>query len=475
LIYLNPEGPMGQPDPYGSAKDVRDAFGRMSMNDLETVALIGGGHAFGKSHGACPLGPGPSPQQQPWDPWPGKCGTGKGKDTFTSGFEGPWSTKPTTWGNYYFRELVQNSWSVWVGPGGRHQWKPSSGENIMMLTSDISLTRDSAYSKLVNLFATNLTALRREFSLAWYKLTSRDMGPVTRCKGPYVPPAEPFQNPLPPPVPPCNVGPIVSAITSAIFAKNPNLPPDPSPPGRPYYGAYLVHLAWQCMTTFRSSDYQGGCNGARIRFDPQKSWPSNVELDSVLTNILAPIQEQFKDKISWSDLIILAGNTALELATGIVIPFQSGRRSDALDGEGSRLLQPNGNYAATFDEIRRQAKLIGLTDREIVALSARCRSIQMMNKLGYSGSYTQNPTIVDSGYFVTLLGNQWKSFKNVHGNIEYRVMNNSSQNVFMTPSDLNLIWDTTFLAIAQDYAVNNTLLTQEFLSAWVKLTNIDLF
>jgi catalase (peroxidase I) len=211
LIYVNPEGPMGIPDPDGSRHDVRDTFQRMAMNDSETVALIGGGHAFGKTHGACPTGPGPNPDQDPSNPWPGTCDNG----TFTSGFEGPWTQTPTQWDNSYFTLLVNNNWTVHVGPGNHSQWKvdgvqpvapgpdPTSNktQNVMMLTSDVSLTYDDAFLEIVERFANNPDELDVAFSHAWYKLTSRDMGPHSRCAGSLVPEPQPWQYPLPEPSP----------------------------------------------------------------------------------------------------------------------------------------------------------------------------------------------------------------------------------------------------------------------------------
>merc|ERR1719498_1215472 len=210
LIYLNPEGPMAQPIPNASALEVRDTFGRMAMNDSETVALIGGGHAFGKTHGACPLGPGLPPKDDPLNPWPGKCGDGKLTNAYTSGIEGPWTENPTEWDNSYFTNLLDYDWSVGKGPGGKYQWHVSKGksprapradgngyQNIQMMTSDISLISDPIYLNIVKKYANDSKAFDNAFAHAWYKLTTRDMGPRTRCLGKNVPPAQEFQYPLP--------------------------------------------------------------------------------------------------------------------------------------------------------------------------------------------------------------------------------------------------------------------------------------
>lgn len=472
LIYVNPEGPMGNPDPVGSSAQVREVFARMDMNDQETVALIGGGHAFGKCHGACPLGPGPSPKVQPSNPWPGMCGTGKGKDTFTSGFEGAWSAAPTTWGNFYFQELINNQWNVWVGPGGHHQWKPASGRNIMMLTSDISLTKDSIFQGLVQEYAANLSVLNYYFSHAWYKLTTRDMGPVARCRGPLVPPAQPWQYPLPAPLPPFDVRPVTQAIIKALFTKtNSAIPPDTLPNGTPYYGGHVVALAYQCMTTYRGTDFLGGCNGARIRFAPPVNWQINTGLADVIANVLGPVYDKFRTNITWADLIVLAGNTALEIASGRTIPFQGGR-SDAIDASGWKLIQPNGNYSANFDQIRAQARLIGLTDREIVALSGRIRSPNLLTAGGFASVYKSDISKLDNSYFTALLDNTYKPFINSYNNTQYQSVNGQ---YFLTPSDLNLAWDASFLSVAQEFASNQQQFLDEFIGAWTKLTNLDRF
>ena len=269
LIYVNPEGHLGQPEPAGSALDIRDVFGRMDMNDTETVALIGGGHAVGKAHGACPDGPGPAPVEDPLNPWPGMCGDGKGEDTFTSGFELPFTSRPTSWDNEFFRNLLDYDWDLILGPGGHYQWEPqvsseeqppvaisadgSHNQTIGLLTSDIALLHDEEYSRIVAHFAEDWQDFRTQFAHAWYKLTSRDLGPRTRCSNADAPPAQPWQNPLPPRDFPTPDFEAVKERIRLVLEENSEA-----------FGL-LARLAWQCSSTFRATDYLGGCNGARIR------------------------------------------------------------------------------------------------------------------------------------------------------------------------------------------------------------------
>merc|ERR1712223_374962 len=259
LIYLNPEGPMGEPNPKLSINDVRDAFGRMNMNDSETVALIGGGHSFGKTHGACPDGPGNPPNVDPEHPWQGLCGPGKGEDTFTSGFEFPWTTTPTRWDTEYFQNLLNFKWTVDKGPGDHYQWRvvgpspstPSANgsfqQNIGMLTSDIALIWDDTYIEIVRSWANNLEAFNWAFSNAWYKLTTRDMGPASRCTGNNVTPPQPWQFPLPDP--PSTLADF-DAVKSDLLEMMDNR----------HMGQW-ARTAWQCASTFRKTDFLGGCMG----------------------------------------------------------------------------------------------------------------------------------------------------------------------------------------------------------------------
>ncbi|KAG2448406.1 hypothetical protein HYH02_006298 [Chlamydomonas schloesseri] len=513
LIYVNPEGPMGKPVPEESAPQIRAVFGRMGMDDAETVALIGGGHAFGKAHGACPSGPGPSPAEQPEAPWPGTCGDGKGNNTFTSGFEGPWTTTPTAWGNQYFQNLLDYNWEVHVGPGGHHQWRPKAKDaqskapppGVMMLTTDVALLHDPDYLELVKTYAANLTALEFKFKHAWYKLVTRDMGPVTRCLGPDVPPPQPFQAPLPPPPP----GPapdyaaLARDIARALRRPSPAAEPD-TVGGKPYYGALFATLAWQCASSYRETDYAGGCNGARIRFAPQKDWPENAYMDSVLA-VLEPLKAAHAGTtLSTADLIVLAGTVALQqalaeaeaeqqqapgcnrgggkgllqlqgstcTASGVRLRFCGGR-VDAPEGEHAAQVQPPRVLANKILQVRDNARVMGLSMREAVALAARPRSPSQQRRLGYSGSWTHTPSHLSNQYFKVLLDETWLRTNSSEGLEEFAAAGGTG--LFMTPTDLAIKWDAEMLAIAQEFATDNKAFLQTFASAWSGLMNADRF
>jgi len=488
LIYLNPEGPMGKPDPVGSSADVRDAFGRMSMNDSETVALIGGGHAFGKVHGACPKGAGPSPKEDPWNPWPGECGTGKGVDAFTSGFEGPWTPTPTSWDNLYFQQLMKYSWHSHIGPGGHYQWAtdgpspqaPSADgkglQNVSMLTSDISLLNDPTgeYQKYVKMFAEDIKAHEYAFSHAWYKLVSRDMGPVTRCVGNDVPPAQPFQNPLPDP--PTNLpdfDKVKQEILKVMRTNNPSVLPADMYDGKPYYGALFVRLAFRCAGTFRVTDYLGGCNGARIRFSPGKNWPVNKALDKALM-LLDGVRQDFEN-LSWADVIALAGTAAIEDAGGIELPFCGGRVDDT-QGSAWDYVEPSidGSFNESILDVREYFKIMGLSQREYVALIGGHSLGQMhTSRSGYRGSWTTDPTVLNNNYFITLFAEDWEPYTEpTTGKQFYKA---SGKDLFMLRTDLVFRYDAELAAIAQEYAGDNDVFLEEFGKAWTKLLNADRF
>ena len=346
LIYVNPDGPVDNPgNPVASGEDIRTAFGRMGFSDTESVSLIGGGHAFGKAHGACSDRP---------------CGGSMeaeiGNNTFTSGFEGAWTTLPTTWTNQYFSNLYDFEWSRGLGPGGAMQWAPEDGPDIFMLTSDIAMRDDPEYGPISEMYRDDISVLEKDFAASWYRLTSQDMGPVTRCIGDLVPPAEPFQFALPeaPETLPDYVQPrtmIQEMIDSDEDAAD-----------------AFINLAYQCASTFRITDYSGGCNGARIRFSPEADWPANEGTADTLAK-LDPVKANHDD-VSYADLIVLAGMTALESKTSDLDLSFCGGYVDAADGAASEALAPR-MYELPLTTVTDDFIVKGLTPEQGVALASR--------------------------------------------------------------------------------------------------------
>ncbi|EEY69350.1 catalase-peroxidase, putative [Phytophthora infestans T30-4] len=458
LIYVNPEGPMGNPDPGGSVADVRDTFERMAMNDRETVALIGGGHAFGKTHGACPTGPGPDPTQDPLNPWPGKL----------RGFEGAWTFTPTKWGNGYFKGLTSLEWEKFDGPGGHVQWRPvpDTTPPVRMLTADIALLHDPSYHNISLEFATNQTALDEEFSHAWYKLMSRDVGPVARCRGNNVPPAQPFQNPLPPtPATLPDFGAVRSDIRSLLTTSVDGLTSDSSNDGTPYNGALCVHAAWQCASTFRITDYAGGCNGVRIRFLPEKDWPVSAGVDQIIA-ALEPVKESYPT-LSTADLIVLAGQVALEDAGNVTIDFVGGR-TDAENGNGTEILAPRQYYNTTLIAVRDNIKILGVSPYEAVALAGRPRSVAQQKILGYSGSYSNNSLTLSNEYFQILLNETWTE-------VSEKEFKADGKDVYMMDTDLALLAAPELKEAVQLFASEENVFKHVFSSAWARVMTADHF
>ncbi|KAI9360786.1 heme peroxidase [Zopfochytrium polystomum] len=476
LIYVNPEGHLASGDPNSSINDIRLSFGRMGMDDRETVALIGGGHAFGKVHGACPTGAGPSPLEDPTNPWPGTCGSGplkgKGNNTFTSGFEGPWTVTPTKWTNDYFKNLVDFDWVIFDGPGGHKQWKPEAKAGgptppsfIRMLTSDIALLRDENYLSLVNEYAANITSLENDFKHAWYKLVSHDMGPASRCVGPMVPPPQPFQLPLPAPSgKQPDIHGVRRAIKDLLFANG----GDKTPSGKSYNGALFVTLAYQCASTYRNTDHAGGCNGARIRLSPEKDLPSNVGLDQVI-NALKPVQDAYPD-LTTADLIVVAAQVALETAGADLPSFVGGRvdlPQEAIDREASKLA-PRTYISDPIVAMRDDWRVKGLTVRQGVALAGRLRSPTHQTNTGFSGSYGGDPSTLSNALYKTLLTESWAK-TSVPG--EFAAVGKTG--VYVTASDLAMVWDAESKAVVQEFAADQKAFVAAFTDAWTELMYAD--
>lgn len=506
LVYVNPEGPLlngvRQVDPALSGIDVRATFGRMGMNDTETVALVGGGHAFGKTHGACPDGAGPSPMQDPENPWPGLCGTGKGIDTATSGFEGPWTSNPIAWDNEYFANLLEYEWEEWTGPGGKQQWRPTNAIRmapevtgdatvaVMMTTADLAMRYDPEYLKISTKFKDDLAYLDEQFSEAWYKLMTRDMGPRERCLGDMVPEARPFQNPLP--NPPSKLADFEEVKNMIRTAATNDITKEPGYQntgahfgyagadmydGEVNYGPLFVKLAWRCASTHRVTDYTGGCNGARIRLSPQKDWPINAGLDFAL-DLLAPIKEEFGDSLSWADLIVLAGNTGLEMAGAPKLPFCGGRTDATEDGDAG-VMEPllNEDMSNSLDDLQESALLLGVTPREWTALMGR-RSLGRHHGMrgGFMGHTDETPTMMDNEYFKSLLSNDWQSFTNPETDQDqYKASLEGGDFAYALRSDYLLTLEPQFLTAAQDFAADNDMFLEEFAAAWTKVMNADRF
>eukprot|EP00040_Diaphanoeca_grandis_P010556 m.54090 g.54090 ORF g.54090 m.54090 type:complete len:782 (-) comp21864_c0_seq1:160-2505(-) len=469
LIYVNPEGPKGNPEPSLSFPQIRDTFGRMGMNDSETVALIGGGHALGKMHGACPLGAGPSPAEQPENPYPGNCGTGKGKDSATSGFEGAWTTQPTTWTNDYYTNLKFFTWNKSKGDGDHWQWfvnedspqapqaHGAGTQPITMLTADVALLKDPTYKQLVDTYASDMAAFNHAFSHAWYKLTTRDMGPATRCIGSLVPPAQPWQFPLP--SPPTNLADFdkVRTAIEAVMA-----------PSTVDFTVF-ARLAYRCAATFRMTDKRGGCNGARIRFSPEKDYAVNAGLDGALSQ-LQPVKTTFGTSLSWSDLIVLAGNVAIEKAGGNRMDFCGGR-TDAVDGAGSIGLEPrvSGAYTDKVALIKDSFTVMGLSDEEAVAIMG-LNSLGNIG-MGFAGMRSIDPNTLSSNYFKLILETAWTTTG--VGATQHFVAPDSSTHMLKT--DLTLKYDAIYAGFAGDYAVDNARFLKDFAQVWTSLMNADRF
>jgi catalase-peroxidase len=512
LIYVNPEGPNGKPDPLAAARDIRETFGRMAMNDEETVALIAGGHTFGKTHGAADakhVGAEPaaaSIEEQSLG-WKNAYGTGKGVDTITSGLEGAWTTTPTKWSNNFFENLFGFEWELTKSPAGAFQWKPKGGAGAgtvpdahdaskrhapTMLTTDLALRFDPAYEKVSRKFFENPAAFADAFAKAWFKLTHRDMGPRARYLGPEVPKQELiWQDPIPAVNHELIEGDDITTLKSRILASGLTV-------------SHLVSTAWASASTFRGSDKRGGANGARVRLAPQKDWEVNnpAQLQKVL-KVLETIQEEFNKsqksnkRVSLADLIVLAGCAAVEKAAQnggqkVSVPFTPGRTDatqDQTDVESFDVLEPAAdgfrNYAGTLHKTSAEemlidkAQLLTLSAPELTALIGGMRVLNTNFDGAKHGVFTKRPESLTNDFFVNLLdfGTTWKAISDTQTVFEGRDRSTGELKWTATRVDLIFGSNSELRALAEVYGCDDgqQKFVNDFVAAWSKVMNLDRF
>ncbi|MGO1205707.1 MAG: catalase/peroxidase HPI [Pseudomonas putida] len=507
LIYVNPEGPEGNPDPVASGKDIRETFGRMAMNDEETVALIAGGHAFGKTHGAGPAdNVGPEPEAAGLElqglGWPNKFGTGKGGDTITSGLEVTWTSTPTKWSNEYLNNLFNFEWELTKSPAGAHQWRPKEGKGAgtvpdahdpgkkhapSMLTSDLALRFDPLYEPIARRFKDNPDQLADAFARAWYKLIHRDMGPLARYLGPEMPNEELlWQDPLPKADPATISEQDIADLKTKILASGLSV-------------GELVSTAWASASTFRGSDKRGGANGARLRLAPQKDWAANQGVDKVLA-ALEKIQGEFNNggkKVSLADLIVLAGTAAVEKAardagyTGSV-GFRPGRvdASQAqTDVESFAVLEPLADGFRNFTKARYsvkaekllldKAQLLTLTAPELTVLIGGLRVLGANHGGSKQGVFTDKPGTLSNDFFRTLLdmGVEWKPTSADNEAFEGR--DRKTGQVKWSGSRVDLVFGShaQLRALSEVYGSSDggDKFVRDFVAAWQKVMELDRF
>nr|WP_255190634.1 catalase/peroxidase HPI [Natronobeatus ordinarius] len=514
LIYVNPEGPGGDPDPVKSAEYIRQSFGRMAMNDEETVALIAGGHEFGKVHGAASddhLGPDPegAPIEQQGLGWESEYGTGKGDDTITSGLEGPWTESPIEWNHDFLENLFEYEYELDESPAGAYQWTPvdeeaqgsapaahdpEGSQTPMMLTTDLALKEDPDYREIAKRFYENPEELEEAFAKAWFKLIHRDMGPKARYLGPEVPEEEfLWQDPLPDadydPIGEAEVAELKAAILESELSVS-----------------QLVKTAWASASTYRDSDKRGGANGARIRLEPQKNWEVNEpeELATVLT-VLEEIQAEFNNsrsddvRVSLADLIVLGGCAAVEQAAAdagydVEVPFEPGRTdatAEQTDVESFEWLEPDAdgfrNYYTEGDVMERSAEellvdradLLTLTVPEMTALVGGMRALSATYGNSDLGVFTDEPETLSNDFFEVLLdmGYEWEATDEDEDVFELR--DRETGEVEWTASRVDLVFgsNSRLRAIAEVYGAEDgeEQFVQDFVDAWHKVMSLDRF
>lgn len=510
LIYVNPEGPNGNPDPIAAARDIRETFARMAMNDEETVALIAGGHTFGKAHGAgdaALLGPEPeaaSIEEQGFG-WTSKYNSGKAGDTITSGLEVTWTTTPTKWSNNYFENLFNYEWELTKSPAGAHQWvAKNTGATIpdafdankkhlpTMLTTDLSLRFDPAYEKISRRFLENPDQFADAFARAWFKLTHRDMGPVSRYLGKDVPQEILiWQDPIPAVNHPLVDENDIAALKNKVLNAGLSV-------------TELVSTAWASASTFRGSDKRGGANGARIRLAPQKYWAANnpTQLSKVL-DILESVQKEFNEsatagkKISLADLIVLGGCAAVEKAAKdagftVKVPFTPGRMDaspEQTDVESFAVLEPQAdgfrNYlknkftVSTEELLVDKAQLLNLTAPEMTVLVGGMRVLGANYDNSKHGVFTNKPGVLSNDFFTNLLdmSTSWKPVDDKKEIFEGSDRNTNTVKWTATRADLIFGSNSELRALAEVYATDDAKekFVQDFISAWDKVMNLDRF
>ncbi len=513
LIYVNPEGPNGNPDPLAAARDIRETFGRMAMNDEETVALIAGGHAFGKAHGAAdPLKyVGPEPEaagiEEQGLGWHNTLGSGKGAHAITSGLEGAWTTNPVKWDNNYLENLFGFEWELTKSPAGAQQWTPKNGAGAgtvpdahdpskrhapIMFTTDLSLRMDPAYEKIARHFLANPQELADAFAKAWYKLLHRDMGPLTRHLGPLVP-KQPllWQDPIPAVDHQLIGEQDITALKAKILACGPTI-------------AELVSTAWASAASFRGSDKRGGANGARIRLAPQKDWEANqpAQLAKAL-QALETIQKGFNSaqpggkRVSLADLIVLGGCAAIEEAArkaghDVKVPFSPGRMDatqEQTDVESFAVLEPaadgfrnylrKGYEAWAAELLVDKANLLTLTAPEMTVLIGGLRALNANVGQSQHGVFTKRPETLTNDFFVNLLdmNTKWQKSATAEGVLEGRDRATGDLKWTGTVVDLVFGSNAQLRAVAEAYACSDSqqAFVADFVAAWGKVMNLDRF
>lgn len=509
LIYVNPEGPNGNPDPLASARDIRDTFGRMAMNDEETVALIAGGHTFGKTHGAADPGlyvgvePAAAGIEEQGFGWKNSFESGRGEHTISSGLEGAWTTTPTKWSNNFFWNLFGYEWELSKSPAGAHQWKPKHGMGAdsvpdahnpskrhapTMLTSDLALKMDPIYEPIARKFHEDPDAFADAFARAWFKLTHRDMGPIVRYLGPEVPMEELiWQDPVPAVSHKLIDANDVASLKSKILDSDLSV-------------SELVSTAWASASTFRGSDKRGGANGARIRLAPQKDWKVNnpAQLAKVL-GVLESIQTAFNDsqidgkQVSLADLIVLAGGVGIEKATQkVIVPFTPGRTDasqNQTDVESFAVLEPEAdgfrNYMKTQFTVSAEemlidkAQLLTLTAPELTVLIGGLRVLNINFDGSKNGVFTTSPEILTNDFFMNLLdfGTTWKASSDSQEVFEGRDRKTGELKWTGTRVDLIFGSNSELRAIAEVYGCGDSheQFVYDFVAAWTKVMNLDRF